>query len=212
MADMTRKMPELLAPAGDAECLAAALQFGADAVYLGAKEYGMRAAAKNFDFAALAEAVQTAHAQGVQVHLTANILPRNAEADAFPAFLEQAAACGIDAVIAADLGIISTIRRLCPELAVHASTQTGVTNYETARFLHSLGVRRVVLARELSIAEIAEIRAKTPPDLEKSQGAKNETMSEIFSVAEDAIDKHHDIGDGHDTIVVEVGVPFVNAQ
>ena len=166
MADMTRKMPELLAPAGDAECLAAALQFGADAVYLGAKEYGMRAAAKNFDFAALAEAVQTAHAQGVQVHLTANILPRNAEADAFPAFLEQAAACGIDAVIAADLGIISTIRRLCPELAVHASTQTGVTNYETARFLHSLGVRRVVLARELSIAEIAEIRAKTPPDLE----------------------------------------------
>ena len=158
--------PELLAPAGDSECLAAALQFGADAVYLGAKEFGMRAAAKNFDFAALADAVQAAHRRGVQVHLTANILPRNDEMDAFPAFLAQAADCGIDAVIAADLGLISVIRRERPQLAVHASTQMGIVNYESARFLHSLGVRRAVLARELSIAEIAEIRRKTSPELE----------------------------------------------
>ena len=81
-----RAKPELLAPAGDAECFAAALQFGADAVYVGAKEYGMRAAAKNFDPDALRMAVQLAHAQGVKVYLTANILPRNAEIDTFPAF------------------------------------------------------------------------------------------------------------------------------
>lgn len=163
---MVRHKPELLAPAGDSECFAAALQFGADAVYVGAKEYGMRAAAKNFDFDALQLAVQTAHAQGVRVFLTANVLPRNAEIDAFPSFIKHIESCGIDAVIAADLGVITQIRALAPKLTVHASTQTGVVNYQTANALYALGVKRVVLARELSIAEIAEIRAKTPPDLE----------------------------------------------
>ena len=133
--------PELLAPAGDAECFGAAVQFGADAVYVGAKQYGMRAAAKNFDY-------------------------RNAEMDAFPAFVKEVSACGVDAVIAADLGVITQLRTLAPELTVHASTQTGVVNYQTANALYALGVKRVVLARELSIAEIAEIRAKTPKDLE----------------------------------------------
>ena len=158
--------PELLAPAGDAECLAAALQFGADAVYVGAKHYGMRAAAKNFDIPALHEAVQQAHRQGVRVYLTANVLPRNAEMDAFPAFVKEIQKTGIDAVIAADLGVITQLKRLAPELTVHASTQTGVVNYQTANALYTLGVKRVVLARELSIAEIAEIRAKTPKELE----------------------------------------------
>ena len=163
---MAKAKPELLAPAGDAECFAAALQFGADAVYVGAKEYGMRAAAKNFDFDALQQAVQTAHAQGVRVYLTANVLPRKAEMDAFPEFIKHIEACGIDAVIAADLGVITQIRALAPKLTVHASTQTGVVNYQTANALYALGVKRVVLARELSIAEIAELRAKTPSDLE----------------------------------------------
>ena len=158
--------PELLCPAGDAECFAAALQFGADAVYVGAKEYGMRAASKNFDPEALHAAVQAAHAKGVKVYLTANILPRNAETDAFPAFLETVRDCGIDALIAADLGIITKAKKLAPELAVHASTQTGVVNYATAGALYDLGVSRVVLARELSIAEIAELRAKSPKELE----------------------------------------------
>ena len=158
--------PELLAPAGDAECFAAALQFGADAVYVGAKDYGMRAAAKNFDFPALHAAVQAAHRQGVKVYLTANVLPRNAEMDAFPAFIRQVSESGVDAVIAADLGVITQIRQLAPELTVHASTQTGVVNYQTANALYALGVKRVVLARELSITEIAELRAKTPKDLE----------------------------------------------
>ena len=158
--------PELLCPAGDAECLTAALQYGADAVYVGAKEYGMRAAAKNFDFDALRAAVTLAHGQGVKVYLTANILPRNAEIEAYPAFLEQIRSCGIDAVIAADFGLIAMTRKLAPELAVHASTQTGIVNYQTANALYDMGVSRIVLARELSIEEIAEIRAKTPKDLE----------------------------------------------
>ncbi|MBQ8921202.1 MAG: U32 family peptidase [Oscillospiraceae bacterium] len=160
------RKPELLSPAGDAECLTAALQYGADAVYVGAKEYGMRAAAKNFDFAALRDAVNLAHKQGVKVYLTANILPRNAEIEAYPAFLEQIRSCGIDAVIAADFGLIAMTRRLAPELAVHASTQTGIVNWQTANALYDLGVSRIVLARELSIEEIAEIRAKTPKALE----------------------------------------------
>ena len=159
-------IPELLSPAGDRECFDAALMYGADAVYVGAKDYGMRAAAKNFDMEGLHEAVSAAHAKGVKVYLTANILPRNAETDAFPAFLRDAYAAGIDALIAADLGIITAARRLIPQLPVHASTQTGVVNYETARALYDLGVCRAVLARELSIEEIAEIRAKTPPELE----------------------------------------------
>ena len=162
---MTR-IPELLAPAGDRECLDSALQFGADAVYVGAKEYGMRAAAKNFDFDALREAVQDAHARGVKIYLTANVLPRNADLAALPAFLREAADCGIDAVIAADLGVMAAVKAHCPEVALHASTQTGIVNYETARVLYDMGVSRIVLARELSLPEIAEIRAKTPSALE----------------------------------------------
>ena len=160
------RCPELLCPAGDRECLEAALLFGADAVYLGAKDYGMRAAAKNFDPDALREAVTLAHGRGVRVYLTANILPRNDEIRNFPQFIREAEAAGIDAVIAADLGVISLIRQHCPSLAVHASTQTGIVNWETANALYAMGVRRAVLARELSVAEIAEIRSHVPDDLE----------------------------------------------
>ena len=160
------KRPELLSPAGDRECLEAALMFGADAVYLAAKEFGMRTAPKNFEGDALREAVSLAHEKGVKVYLTANILPRNAEIRVFPHFIREAEAAGIDAVIAADLGVISLIRQHCPELAVHASTQTGIVNCETANVLYAMGVRRAVLARELSVEEIAEIRANTPDDLE----------------------------------------------
>lgn len=160
------RIPELLSPAGERESLEAAVQFGADAVYLGAKQFGMRTAPKNFDMQTLADAVQFAHKGGVRVYLTANILPRNAEAAAFPDFIREAAQTGIDAVIEADLGLIAMTKRFCPSLPVHASTQTGIVNYETARVLCESGVCRVVLARELSIGEIAEIRAKTPPALE----------------------------------------------
>lgn len=161
-----RKYPEVLVPAGDPERLKAALDFGADAVYLGGNQFTMRAAPANFSGAQLAEAVALAHARGVRVYLTCNTLPRNPELDAFPAFLADAQAAGVDAVIVADLGLLSMVRRYAPEMEIHMSTQTGIVNYATANMLYELGVRRVVLARELSLQEIAEIRRNIPEDME----------------------------------------------
>ena len=157
---------ELLCPAGDAEGLRAAVDFGADAVYLAGRAYGMRTASKNFDEAGLRDAVRYAHQRGVKVHVTCNTLPRNGELDRLPAFLELAADAGADALIVADLGVLSLAKRYAPGVALHASVQAGVVNYGTARALHELGVQRVVLARELTLEEIAGIRAKTPRELE----------------------------------------------
>lgn len=161
-----RTKPEVLAPAGDWERFQAALQYGADAIYLGGTQFTMRAAPANFSMEQLAEAVAAAHAKSVKVYLTCNTLPHNAALPDFVPFLKEAVQTGIDAVIVADLGLLSLIRTHAPELEVHMSTQTGIVNYETANALYQLGVKRVVLARELSLEEIAEIRAKTPADLE----------------------------------------------
>lgn len=158
--------PELLCPAGDRERLDAALLYGADAVYLGAQAFGMRAAPQNFTFPDLKNAVETAHKQGVQVYLTCNTLPRNAEIAEFPAFLEAAADSGVDALIAADFGVLRLCKRYAPQIPVHISTQAGIVNYETARAFHELGAQRIVCARELSLEDIACIRAKTPKELE----------------------------------------------
>lgn len=158
--------PELLAPAGDEESLLCALDYGADAVYLAGKTFGMRAAAKNFDENGLVSAVQTAHENGAKVYITCNIVPNNDEADAFPEFIKSAEKAGVDAVIAADIGIISMIKEYAPSLAVHASTQTGVVNYRTALELYKMGVKRVVLAREVDLENIKIIRDKIPEDME----------------------------------------------
>lgn len=157
---------EVLAPAGDRERLEAALLFGADAVYLSGSQYGMRTACSNFSTEELRRAVETVHAQDKRVYITCNILPRNAELDALPAYLEQLDALRVDALIVADLGVMELATRYAPRCALHVSTQLGVVNYQTARVLREMGARRVVLARELSMEEIAEIRAKTPADLE----------------------------------------------
>lgn len=157
---------EVLAPAGDRERLEAALDFGADAVYLGGKQFGMRAGAPNFDAEALCDAVRLAHARGVKVYLTVNTLPRNQELALLPGFISEAVNAGVDAVIVADLGVFRMIRKLAPQLTVHMSTQTGIVNYATANALYEMGARRVVLARELSLSEIAEIRQHVPDDLE----------------------------------------------
>lgn len=164
--DRISKKPELLSPAGDMERLKAALYFGADAVYLGATEFGMRAAPENFTFDALQNAVRAAHMAGAKVYLTCNTLPRNDEIDRLPAFLEQAAACKVDALIVADLGVLTLCKRYAPAVPVHISTQAGVVNYAAARMLYDLGAQRIVPARELRLSEIAEIRAKTPKELE----------------------------------------------
>ena len=158
--------PELLAPAGDRERLDAALLYGADAVYLGGQEFGMRAAPPNFSEEGLKEAVRDCHARGVRVHLTANTLPRNEELEKLPAFLERAKEAEIDALIIADVGVMKLAQKYAPGVDIHMSTQAGVVNYLTANTLYEMGAKRVVMARECSLEEIAEVRAKTPKDLE----------------------------------------------
>ena len=157
---------EVLAPAGDMERLDAALDFGADAVYLGGTSFGMRAGPKNFDEAALAEAVAKCRSRGIKVYLTCNTLPRNNEIPYFEHFIKYAYDAGVDAAITADLGLMSLIKKYTPDMTIHMSTQTGIVNYVTAQELYNMGAKRVVLARELNLEEIAEIRAKTSNELE----------------------------------------------
>lgn len=159
-------IPELLAPAGDRERLEAAVRFGADAVYLGGTSFGMRAAPANFTFDELRSAVAYAHERGVRVYLTCNTLPRNAEIDELPAFLTAWADCGVDAFIITDLGVMELARRYTPQVEIHVSTQAGVVNFAAAHAFYALGAKRIVTAREMSLSEIGELRARTPGDLE----------------------------------------------
>lgn len=157
---------ELLAPAGDEECLISALDYGCDAVYLAGKSFGMRAGAKNFDMEGLERAVKLAHSRGVKVHLTCNTIPLNSEIEKFPEFIAAAQECGVDAAIACDLGVISMIKEYAPKIDLHISTQTGVVNYQTANELYRMGAKRVVLAREVGLEDIREIRRRIPEDME----------------------------------------------
>lgn len=157
--------PEVLAPAGDQERLEAAVLYGADAVYLGGLQFGMRAASAKFGPEALKRAVSFAHEKGVRVYLTCNTLPRNDELDALPEFLRTAAACGVDALIVTDIGVLAAAKRIVPELEIHISTQAGIVNYAAAGEFYRMGAKRVVLARELTLEEIARIRDHTPPEL-----------------------------------------------
>ncbi len=157
---------EVLAPAGDEERLAAALNYGADAVYLGRKQFGMRSSPMNFEFEQLVKAVEQAHAKGVKVYLTCNTLPRNNEIPFFERFVKEAVEAKVDALIVADIGLLMLIKKYAPDMEIHISTQTGIVNYVTANELYNMGAKRVVLARELCLDEIAEIRAKTPSDLD----------------------------------------------
>ena len=159
-------MLELLSPAGDMECLEAAVDFGCNAVYLGGKSYGMRAGSKNFDFDEMKRAAEYAHASNAKVYLTCNTTPSNDEIEAFPEFIKNAEATGIDAAIVCDLGIMSLIKQYASSLDIHMSTQVGVTNYAAANQLYSLGAKRIVLARETGIEEIKRIRENIPEDME----------------------------------------------
>lgn len=160
---MKRKV-ELLAPAGNMECLKTALYFGADAVYLAGKQYGLRAFAANFTQEELSEAVRLAHSLKKRVYLTLNALFRNQDFEGFPEYLLQIKEMGIDAVIVSDPGVM----QCCLEagLEVHLSTQASTLNAKSAAFWHSQGVRRVVLAREITLAEAAEIAQNAPDGLE----------------------------------------------
>lgn len=161
-----RQIPELLAPAGDLERLRYAVNYGADAVYCGLPEFGMRSAPANFTPEQLAEGVIYAHARGRKVYLTMNTLPTNEEVDRLPEAIRAAAAAGVDAFIVADLGVLDACKTYAPQIDVHLSTQVGITNYAAATAAYKMGAKRVVLARELSLQDIAIIRDKTPPELE----------------------------------------------
>ncbi len=160
------KKIELLSPAGDMERLKMAVLYGADSVYLAGTAFGMRAFAGNFSAEELPAAVAYAHSHGVKVHVTVNTMPRNEEVAGLPDYLAQLQDAGVDALILADLGAFMLAGKYAPRCARHISTQQSIANYECAAAWHDLGAQRVVLARELSLAEIAEIRAKTPKSLE----------------------------------------------
>ncbi len=160
------KRPELLSPAGDGERLRYAVCYGADAVYCGLQDFGMRSACANFDPAQLEEGCIYAHARGKRVYLTLNTLPTNEEMDRLPAAIRDAVAAGVDAFIVTDLGVLAAVKKYAPDTEIHLSTQAGITNYASARAAYEMGAKRVVLARELSLPEIARIRDETPPELE----------------------------------------------
>ena len=161
-----RKKPELLAPAGDMEKLRMAVLYGADAVYLAGTSFGMRSFAGNFTADELPEAVRFAHDHGVRVHVTVNTMPRNDEVARLPEHLERLNDLGVDALILADLGAFTLAGRYAPRCERHISTQQSIANYECARAWYDLGAKRVVLAREVPLQEIREMRAKLPPELE----------------------------------------------
>lgn len=157
--------PELLCPVGDGERLRMALLYGADAVYLAGQSFGMRAAAGNFSENELAAAIEAAHAKGVRVYVTCNTLPREEELERLPAYLGFLQEIGADALIVADFGVMSLAKKYAPRVKLHVSTQFGVVNSASAEALYELGADTVVLARELSLLEIRELRRHTPPEL-----------------------------------------------
>lgn len=160
------KKPELLAPAGDMERLQAAVKYGADAVYLGGKVFGMRAAPSNFDEKELPIAVSYCHERGVKVYLTCNVLPRNDELAELPDFLINAQKAGVDALIISDIGVLQYARKYVPDMEIHISTQSGIVNYATANAFYEMGAKRIVTARELKLSEIAQIRENIPHDMD----------------------------------------------
>ena len=160
------KKPELLAPAGDMEKLKMAVLYGADAVYLAGTAFGMRSFAGNFSDEELPQAVRFAHDHGVRVHATVNTMPRSGEVDQLPAHLERLDDAGVDALIVADLGAFTLAGKYAPHCERHISTQQSIANYACATAWYELGAKRVVLARELSLDEIREIRSRVPRELE----------------------------------------------
>ena len=163
---MNRKKPELLCPAGDWERLQLAVAYGADAVYLAGTTFGMRSFAGNFTPEELPKAVKFAHDHAVRAHVTVNTMPRNGEVAELPAWLELLDDAGVDALILADLGAFQMAGRYAPHCERHISTQQSIANYACAQAWYDLGAKRVVLARELSLNEIREIRQKVSPELE----------------------------------------------
>ncbi len=163
---MAKKKPELLIPAKDLEVLKTAVNFGADAVYIGGEAYGLRAKAHNFSHDEMAEGIRYAHEHGVHVHVTTNIFAHNYDLEGAEAYFRELGQLGPDAILVADPGMFMLARRACPNIPIHISTQANNTNYETFKFWQEMGAQRVVCARELSLEEIRQIREKVPAPFE----------------------------------------------
>ena len=160
------KKPELLIPASSLEVLKTAVTFGADAVYIGGEVFSLRAKSKNFSMEDMREGIDFAHVHGAKVYVTANILAHNGDLAGVEEYFHELKKIGPDALIISDPGVFQIAKEICPEIEVHISTQANNTNYRTYRFWHSLGAKRVVSARELSMEELKELRANIPEDLE----------------------------------------------
>lgn len=157
---------ELLAPVGDMNKLKLAIHYGADAVYLASKRFGLRTFAGNFDLEELKIAVKYVHDAGKKIYITINMIPHDSDFDGLEDYVKYLDALSVDAVIVADLGVMQVVKRVAPNLAIHISTQANVTNSETANFYASLGASRIILARELSLEEIKVIRKNLPDNVE----------------------------------------------
>jgi len=160
------RKPELLIPAGSLENLKIAVEYGADAVYIGGQQFGLRAKAKNFSLEDMKEGIEFAHSKGVKVYVTANIIAHNDDIKQVANYFKELKQINPDAIIVADPGILQIAKEELPNMEIHLSTQANNTNYAAANFWYNQGVKRIVVARELSFEEIAEIRAKTSPDLD----------------------------------------------
>ena len=163
---MTDRKVELLVPAGSLEVLKVAVDYGADAVYIGGQAYGLRAKADNFSIDEMKEAAAYAHAKNAKVYVTANIFAHNYDIDGVKTYFEQLKDTGVDAVLVSDPGIFTLAKETMPDMELHISTQANNTNYLTYNFWYKLGAKRVVTARELSLAEIRQIRDHIPDDME----------------------------------------------
>lgn len=163
---MTDKKPELLVPAGGLDTLKVAVDYGADAVYIGGQSFGLRAKADNFSIEEMRKGVEYAHAHGTKVYVTANIFAHNYDLDGVKKYFGELGSTGVDAVLVSDPGVFMLAREIMPDMEIHISTQANNTNYMTYKFWYEHGAKRVVSARELSLAEIKEIRANIPDDME----------------------------------------------
>lgn len=160
------RRPELLVPAGSLEVLKIAVIYGADAVYIGGESFGLRAKAKNFTLEEMEQGIAFAHAHQAKVYVTANIFAHNGDLAGVREYFEKLQEIKPDALIISDPGVFKIARQVCPQIEVHISTQANNTNYESLLFWHELGAKRVVCARELSLAEIGDMRRMIPDTLE----------------------------------------------
>ena len=163
---MAERKVELLVPAGSLEVLKVAVDYGADAVYIGGQAYGLRAKADNFSIEEMKKAVKYAHAKNAKVYVTANIFAHNYDIEGMKAYFEQLKDTGVDAVLVSDPGIFLLAKETMPDMELHISTQANNTNYLTYNFWYNMGAKRVVTARELSLVEIKQIREHIPEDME----------------------------------------------